>query len=145
MKKITVIIFCLTFSMFNAQISRESIMGRHNWNEKQNSKQTIDYNSNQSIDKFAEGKWYYNSQNGSKVKYGYITSLNTYGLTLKTSSGNVGYLMNCSMGISRDNQYMELTRCMNPETGGGVGTARFYKDRIIFSGDDGDLTYYIEK
>jgi len=39
---------------------------------------------------------------------------------------------------------MELTRCMNPDNGGGVGTARFYKDRIIFSGDDGDATYYIE-
>ena len=91
MKKITLIIALITLfnSSFNAQISRESIYDCL-FPKKQNSKQTIDYNSNQSIDKFAEGKWYYNSQNGSKVKYGYITSLNTYVLTLKTSSGNVG-------------------------------------------------------
>jgi len=121
MKKITFIIFYLTFSlMLNAQ-------------------------SSQSIDEFAEGRWYYNSQNGSKVKYGYISSLNTYGLTLKTSNGYVGYFMNCSISFSRDRQYMELTGCMNPDNGGGVGIASFYKDRVIFSGDDGDITYYIEK
>ena len=39
---------------------------------------------------------------------------------------------------------MELTNCMNPEDGSGVGTVGVYKDRIIISASDGNLTYYLE-
>ena len=123
MKKIILVIFFLSFKILSHAQS---------------------YNSNQSVEVFAEGRWYYNSETKSKVKYGYISPLNTYGLTLKTSKGNTGYFMNCSINFSSDKQYMELTGCMNPETGGGVGRVGFYKDRIIFSGDDGKLTYYLE-
>jgi hypothetical protein len=102
-------------------------------------------NYSQSVDEFVEGRYFKNSQTGLRLKYGYISSLNTYGLTFKNSYGNEFYFMNCSQEFSSDRQYMELTNCMRPTDGSGVGFVKVYKDRIIISNDDGNLTYYLEK
>jgi hypothetical protein len=105
---------------------------------------TYAQNYSQSVDEFIEGKYFKNSQTGLRVKYGYISSLNTYGLTFKNSYGNEFYFMNCSQAFSSDRQYMELTNCMRPTDGSGVGFVKVYKDRIIIANSDGNLTYYLE-
>ena len=102
-------------------------------------------NYSQSVDEFVEGKYFKNSQTGLRLKYGYISSLNTYGLTFKNSYGNEFYFMNCSQEFSSDRQYMELTNCMRPTDGTGVGIVKVSKDRIIISNSDGNLSYYLEK
>ena len=52
--------------------------------------------------------------------------------------------MNCSERLSSDEQYMELTNCMSPEDGSGIGDIDVYKDRIVINARDGSLTYYLE-
>jgi len=108
------------------------------------SKITIAQSFSQNIEEFAEGKYYKNSQTGLKVKYGYISSLNTYGLTFKNSYGNEFFFINCTQKFSSDKQYMQLTNCMSPDDGSGVGQVGVYKDKIIISTNEGSLTYYLE-
>jgi hypothetical protein len=102
-------------------------------------------NYNQSVKDFVEGKYYKNQETGRSIKYGYISSLNTYGLTFKDSEGRLAYFMNCSVELSSDQQYMELTYCMSPATGGTLGKFGVYKDRIVMYGNDGTLRFYPEK
>jgi hypothetical protein len=101
-------------------------------------------NYQQSVKDFVEGKYFKNQQTGRSIKYGYISSLNTYGLTFKDSEDNLAYFMNCTVRLSRDEQFMELTFCMSPITGGTLGRFGVYKDRIIMYGNDGSLTFYLE-
>ena len=101
-------------------------------------------NSNQSIRDFVEEKYFSNQETGRSIKFGYISSLNTYGLTFKDSEGNLAYFMNCTVDISSNNLYMALTYCMSPVTGDSLGKIRVYKDRMILYGTDGSLVFYID-
>lgn len=98
----------------------------------------------QNVRDFVEGKYFKNQQTGRSIKFGYISSLNTSGLTFKDSEGNIAYFMNCSIDMSRDEQYMVLTNCMSNVTGGTLGKIVVYKDRLIWNGSDGSLTFYLE-
>ena len=102
------------------------------------------YNRIESVRDFVEGKYFRNSQTGLRVKYGDISSLNTYGITFVNSYENKFYYMNCSERLSSDEQYMELTNCMSPEDGSGIGDIDVYKDRSVINARDGSLTYYLE-
>ena len=42
----------------------------------------------QGIREYVEGKFYKNQQTGRSIKFGYISSLNTSGITFKDSDGN---------------------------------------------------------
>jgi hypothetical protein len=106
--------------------------------------QNYNRNYNQSVRDFIEGKYFRNSQTGLRIKYGYISSGNTFGLTFVNSYGNEFYFINCSDRLSLDEQYMELTNCMSPEDGSGIGRVGIYKDRIIITASDGSLTYFLE-
>ena len=101
-------------------------------------------NSNQSVRDFVEEKYFSNQETGRSIKFGYISSLNTYGLTFKDSEGNLAYFMNCTIDISRNNQYMALTYCMSPVTGDSLGKIGVYKDRMIGYGTDGSLVFYLD-
>lgn len=98
----------------------------------------------QSVRDFVEEKYFSNQETGRSIKFGYISSLNTYGLTFKDSEGNLAYFMNCTIDISSDNQYMELTSCMSPVTGGTLGKIVVYKDRMIWYGSDGSLLFNLD-
>lgn len=98
-------------------------------------------NYSQSVKDFAEGKYYKNTETGRSIKYGYISSLNTYGVTFKDAQGNLSNFMNCNEQLSSDEQFMELTYCMSPNTGGTLGTIGVSKYKIVL---DGSLTFYIE-
>ena len=101
-------------------------------------------NSIQSVKDFAEGKYYKNTETGRSIKYGYISSLNTYGITFKDLEGNLSNFMNCSENLSSDEQYMELTYCMSPYGAGTLGTIGVTKNKIVLYGSDGSLTFYLE-
>jgi hypothetical protein len=105
---------------------------------------TFSQNSNQSVRDFVEEKYFSNQETGRSIKFGYISSLNTYGLTFKDSEGNLAYFMNCTIDISKNNQYMALTFCMSPVTGDSLGKIGVYKDRMIWYGTDGSLVFYLE-
>ena len=99
----------------------------------------------QSVRDFVEGKYFKNHQTGRSIKYGYISSLNTYGLTFKDTEGNLAYFINCTLELSSDEQYMELTFCMSPVTGGTLGRFVVSKDKMTMYGTDGTLTFYLEE
>ena len=101
-------------------------------------------NYSQNVKDFAEGKYYKNSETGRSIKYGYISSLNTYGITFKDSEGNLANFMNCTEQLSSDEQYMELTYCMDPNSGGTLGKIGVSKNKIVLYGSDGSLTFYLE-
>lgn len=101
-------------------------------------------NSNQSVRDFIEEKYFSNQETGRSIKFGYISSLNTYGLTFKDSEGNLAYFMNCSVDFSSNIQYMTLTYCMSPVTGDSLGKIGVYKDRMIWYGTDGSLVFNID-
>ena len=102
------------------------------------------YNSSQSVEDFVEGKIYKNSSLGATLKYGYITSLGTYGITLRTSEGSVAYAINCTQQNSSDNQFMKLTFCLNITTGSEFGELSVYKDRMIWNAGGEYNTFYLE-
>lgn len=128
----------------SVNVKTSSILGSQNNNRSYTNNNSYINNYNQSVKDFIEGKYFRNQETGLRLKYGYISSLNTYGLTFRNSYGNEFYFMNCSDRLSSDEQYMELTNCMSPEDGSGVGRVGVYKDRIIISASDGSLTYYLE-
>lgn len=154
MKLLLIILALSTFSICtNAQnrpLTKSQVFGAQAKKPQAKSTTTKTYPSNnqnnnsQSVEDFVQGKSYKNSQTGLRLKYGYIGSLNTYGLTFINSYGNQFNFINCSQEFSSDRQYMELSGCMNTEDGSGVGTVGVYKDRIIISASDGTLTYYLE-
>jgi hypothetical protein len=106
---------------------------------------SIAQNYSQSVRDFVEGKFYKNSETGRSIKYGYISSLNTYGVTFKDAEGNLNNFMNCTEQLSSDEQYMELTFCMSPNTGGTLGKIGVYKTKIVLYSSDGFLTFNIDE
>jgi hypothetical protein len=130
------------FAVRPSVFGRQSTASRNASNN--SSTNSTSYNRNQSVKDFVEGKYFRNNQTGLRVKYGYISSLNTYGITFVNSYENKFYYMNCSERLSSDEQYMELTNCMSPDDGSGIGDIDVYKDRIVINARDGSLTYYIE-
>ena len=93
------------------------------------------------IEDYLEGKKFKNSSTGLIIQYGYISSLNTYGITFTNSYGNKFNYMNCSKQVSSDESYVIFTNCMNPESGSGVGTVYAYRTRIIVKASDGQMQY----
>ena len=98
--------------------------------------------SQSSIENYLEGKKYQNSSTGLIINYGYISSMNTYGITFTNGYGNKFYFMNCNSEVSDDESCVVFTNCLNPENGNGVGTIYAYRSKIIVDADDGRLVYY---
>ena len=93
------------------------------------------------IEDYLEGKKFKSSSTGLVIQYGYISSLNTYGITFTNSYGNKFNYMNCSKQVSSDESYVIFTNCMNPESGSGVGTIYAYRTKIIVKASDGQMQY----
>ena len=130
----------------NSPISYERVFGRRSSSNSNSNSNTNNnyYNSSQSVEDFVEGKIYKNSSLGATLKYGYITSLGTYGITLRTSEGSVAYAINCTQQNSSDNQFMKLTFCLNITTGSEFGELSVYKDRMIWNAGGEYNTFYLE-
>jgi hypothetical protein len=88
MKKLLLVIICFVYSLNSFSQSR--------------------------IEDYLEGKKFKNSSTGLIIQYGYISSLNTYGITFTNGYGNKFYYMNCSKQVSSDETYMIFTNCMQP-------------------------------
>ncbi|MFM7645550.1 MAG: hypothetical protein ACKO41_02440 [Sphingomonadales bacterium] len=97
------------------------------------------------IEMMIEGKKFKNEQTGLVIQYGYISPLNTYGVTFTNKNGVKFYFMNCDRNVSSDELSMILRSCMNPNDGSGVGTFYVYPKRIIIQASDGRMVYEIEE
>ncbi len=90
---------------------------------------------------YLEGRKFQNARTGLIVKYGYISHLNTSGMTFTNSYGDNHYFMNCDVQKSSDDRFAIFTSCMNVETGGGVGKIVAYRNKIIIIASDGEMEY----
>jgi hypothetical protein len=96
------------------------------------------------IEMLIEGRKFVNSQTGLVFRYGYISSLNTYGVTISNSNSNGVNYINCSKNVASDESYMILTNCFDPNTGsGGFSRAVIGSRRAILSFSDGELEFEI--
>jgi hypothetical protein len=97
------------------------------------------------IEMVIEGRKFLNSQTGLVFRYGYISSLNTYGVTMSTTSNpnGVNYI-NCTKNVASDESYMIITDCFDPNTGsGGFSRAVVGSRRATLSYSDGQLEFEI--
>lgn len=96
------------------------------------------------IEMLIEGRKFVNSQTGLVFRYGYISSLNTYGVTISNSNSNGIDYINCSTNVASDESYMIITSCFDPNTGsGGFSRAVVGSRRAILSFSDGQLEFQI--
>jgi hypothetical protein len=96
------------------------------------------------IEMMIEGKSFKNTDTGLSIKYGYISSLNTYGITITNKNGAKFYFMNCDKNVSSDELSMTLRSCMNPYDGSGVGTIYIFPKKVIVQASDGRMVYELE-
>lgn len=96
------------------------------------------------IEMMIEGRKFVNNQTGLVFRYGYISSLNTYGVTISNSNSSGVNYINCSKNVASDESYMILTDCFDPNTGsGGFSRAVVGSRRAILSYSDGQLEFQI--
>ena len=96
------------------------------------------------IEMLVEGKKFVNTRTGLEFRYGYISPLNTYGVTISNPNSNGVNYINCSKNVASDESYMILTDCFDPNTGsGGFSRAVVGSRRAILSYSDGQLEFQI--
>jgi hypothetical protein len=86
--------------------------------------------SQTSIENYVEGRKYKDRKTGLIIQYGYISSLNTYGLTFTNTYGRKYYHINCSKRISSDKSFMVLEGCLNLDDGLSMGKFYVYQSYI---------------
>lgn len=95
------------------------------------------------IEMLIEGRKFKNSETGLIIQYGYISPLNTYGITFSNKNGVKFYFINCDKNVASDELSMILRSCMNTDDGSGIGTIYAYPKRIIVQASDGRMVYDI--
>ena len=98
-----------------------------------------------SIVDYLEGRKFKNYNTGLVFQYGYISSLNTNGITITNKFGNKFYFMNCSKDVEDDESLVIFTQCFNPDDGKGIGKVYAYRTKIIVIADDGKMEYTLIK
>lgn len=86
--------------------------------------------SQTNIENYVEGRKYKDSKTGLVMQYGYISRLNTYGITFTNNYGTKYYHINCSKRVSNDESYMVLDNCLNSDDGSSMGKYYVYKTYI---------------
>ncbi len=98
------------------------------------------FNTQTDVMKYMEGKTFVNNETGMKISYGYISSANTYGITIKNNKGSTFYYINCS--LKPHGYYCDITG-MSPENGENFGF-RAFKDRLVVGyGQAQSQTFYL--
>ena len=101
------------------------------------SAQNKSFQSEDDVRIYMQDKWFSNP-NGLKIKYGYISELNTYGISIKNKHDNTSYFIN--VNIQTMGSYAILSG-MSTEDGSNF-KLRLYRDKIIVGyGEPGELTF----
>lgn len=88
---------------------------------------------------FMQDKWFSQPNNGLKITYGYILSLNTYGIKIKNKHDAEFYYIN--VDIKTYGMYAIL-KGMSPEDGSNF-SFRLFKDRAVVGyGQEGETSFY---
>ena len=101
--------------------------------------QSIPFKEEDDVRIFMQEKWFSHPDNGLKITYGYISSLNTYGIKIRNKHNAEFYYIN--VDIKTYGPYATL-KGMSPEDGSNF-SFRLYKDRAIVGyGQDGETSFY---
>lgn len=100
------------------------------------------FNSQTDVIKYMENKTFANNAMGLTISYGYISTANTYGITVKNKKGSTFYYINCS--LKPLGYYCDITG-MSPDNGENFGF-RVFKDRLVVGyGQSQSQTFYLER
>ena len=132
-------------SIGSSALAEKYILGTGKPTPKAKTGCNISSNQQSSLTDWLEGKRFKHENSGMIIQYGYISSLNTYGLTVTNSYSNKFYFINCTKEISSDQTYGEFYDCINPDNGSGIGTAKVYRNskKIVVGDASGQITHIL--
>jgi hypothetical protein len=101
--------------------------------------QSIPFKEEDDVRIFMQEKWFKHPDNGLKITYGYVSSLNTYGITIKNKHEFETYYIN--VNIKTFGYYATLSGIGGED--GKNFTFRLYKDKLIVGyGQQGETSFY---
>jgi hypothetical protein len=103
--------------------------------------QSVNFESDSDVRTYMEGKVFYDDERGMNIKYGFISSYGTYGITVTNKFNAVFYFINVSIdtyGSSAD------LNGISPTSGDNYGFRLFRGKLIIGYGEPETVTYYLK-
>jgi hypothetical protein len=103
--------------------------------------QSVYFESEIDVISYMEGKVFYDDERGMNIKYGYISSFGTYGITVTNKNNAVFYFINVNIdayGSSAD------LYGMSPTSGNNFGFRLFRGKLIVGYGESESVTYYLK-
>lgn len=100
------------------------------------------FNNEGQVVSFMEGKEFKNSGNGLVIEYGYISSLNTYGIKVKNKRGDKFHFINVK--IDCYGSFADLYG-MSTKNGSNFGFRLYRNKLIVGKGEPGESTYYLSR
>ncbi|MBM3185300.1 MAG: hypothetical protein FJZ67_03295 [Bacteroidetes bacterium] len=103
--------------------------------------QSVYFESQSDVISYMEGKVFYDNERGMNIKYGFISSYGTYGITVTNKNNAVFYFINViidTYGNSAD------LLGMSPSSGNNFGFRLFRGKLIVGYGESETVTYYLK-
>ena len=103
--------------------------------------QTVLFEEESNVISYMDGKYFYNSDNGLTISYGYISSFNTYGIKVSNKAGSTFYFIN--VNIDTYGSFADLYG-MSPSDGSNFGFRLYCGKLIVGRGEEGETTFYLK-
>lgn len=103
--------------------------------------QSVYFETESEIISYMEGKVFYDDERGMNIKYGYISSYGTYGITVTNKNNAVYYFIN--VDINAYGNSADLYG-MSPTSGNKFGFRLFKGKLIVGYGESQTVTYYLK-
>ena len=92
--------------------------------------------------KYLDGKEFFNSNYGLTLSYGYISRLNTYGITSVNSDGQRFYFINCNIKTFKN--FADISG-MSPTNGSNFGFRVFWNKLIVGYNETNQAVFYLKE
>jgi hypothetical protein len=103
--------------------------------------QSVYFESDSDVRTYMEGKVFYDDERGMNIKYGFISSYGTYGITVTNKYNAVFYFINVNIdtfGSSAD------LYGISPTSGDNYGFRLFRGKLIVGYGESETVTYFLK-
>jgi len=121
--------------------SEETTSNENTSDETQTTNTQSAFRSESDVRQYMDGKTFYSNEDGMKISYGYISSANTYGITIENTMGASFYYINCN--IRAYGSFCDING-MSPENGENF-SFRAFNDRLVVGyGQAQSRTFYLQ-